>query len=76
MISPKGRSEVYAISVCFTGSFLLSIIDQVLWDGSWQDGAACSTGEEGEQVNSHMSRLGNTTKHMLPEREFTLYMLL
>jgi uncharacterized membrane protein YjjP (DUF1212 family) len=40
---------------------------KVLWGGRWQDGAACSTGEEVEQINSYFSRLGNTTKYMLPE---------
>lgn len=32
-------------------------------------GSACSTGEEVEQINSYMSRCGNTTKYMLPESE-------
>ena len=40
---------------------------QVLWGGRWQLGAAGTSGEEVEQINSHFSRLGNTTKHMLPE---------
>ena len=40
---------------------------QVIWGGRWQDGSACSTGEEVEQINSHMSQCGNTTKYMLPE---------
>ncbi|XP_044163520.1 uncharacterized protein LOC114951222 isoform X3 [Acropora millepora] len=40
---------------------------QVIWGGRWQVGSACSTGEEVEQINSHMSRCGNTTKYMLPE---------
>ena len=32
--------------------------------GRWQDGAANTTGEEAEQVNSYISRLGSTTKRM------------
>lgn len=40
---------------------------KVLWGGRWQVGSACSTGEEVEQINSYMSRCGNTTKYMLPE---------
>ncbi|XP_028410581.1 uncharacterized protein LOC114533276 isoform X3 [Dendronephthya gigantea] len=40
---------------------------QVIWGGRWQDGASATTGEEVEQINSHFSRLGCTTKHMLPE---------
>ncbi|XP_067055175.1 uncharacterized protein [Acropora muricata] len=40
---------------------------QVIWGGRWQVGSACSTGEEVGQINSHMSRCGNTTKYMLPE---------
>lgn len=40
---------------------------QVLWGGRWQDGACGTTGEEVELVNAHFSRLGTTTKHMLPE---------
>lgn len=40
---------------------------QILWGGRWQEGTACSTGEEVEQINAHMSRCGNTTKYMLPE---------
>ena len=39
----------------------------VLWGGRWQIDAGATTGEEVEQINSHFSRLGNTTKHMLPE---------
>ncbi|XP_028412158.1 uncharacterized protein LOC114534881, partial [Dendronephthya gigantea] len=39
----------------------------VIWGGRWQDGASATTGEEVEQINSHFSRLGCTTKHMLPE---------
>lgn len=38
-----------------------------LWGGRWQDGAAATTGEEVEHINSHFSRLGCCTKHMLPE---------
>ncbi|XP_028403336.1 uncharacterized protein LOC114526041 [Dendronephthya gigantea] len=40
---------------------------QVLWGGRWQKEAGATTGEEVEQINSHFSRLGNSTKHMLPE---------
>ena len=40
---------------------------KVLWGGRWQNGASGTTGEEVEQINSHFSRLGNSTKHMLPE---------
>lgn len=40
---------------------------QVLWGGRWQSGAAATTGEEVEHINSHFSRLGSSTKHMLPE---------
>ena len=29
---------------------------QVIWGGRWQVGSACSTSEEVEQINSHMSR--------------------
>ncbi|XP_028403973.1 uncharacterized protein LOC114526573 [Dendronephthya gigantea] len=43
--------------------------DLVIWGGRWQQGAACATGEEVEQINSYFSRLGNTTKYMLPEGE-------
>ena len=38
---------------------------QVIWGGRFQEGSACSTGEEVEQINSYMSRCGNTTKYML-----------
>jgi len=47
-------------------------VKQVIWGGRWQDGSACSTGEEVEQINSHMSRCGNTTKYMLPEGKWKL----
>ena len=40
---------------------------KVLWGGWWQEGAARSTGEEVEQINSYISRCGSTTKHMSPE---------
>lgn len=54
--------------------FLTTIfyVQQVIWGGRWQDGSACSTGEEVEQINSHMSRCGNTTKYMLPESKSKL----
>ena len=40
---------------------------QVIWGGRWQNGASATTEEEVEQINSHFSRLGTSTKHMLPE---------
>ena len=43
---------------------------QAIWGGRWQDGASATTGEEVEQINSHFSRLGTMTKHMLPEGDF------
>ena len=42
-------------------------VSQVTWDGEWQDGTGRTSGEEVEQTNSFISRLGSTTKHMLPE---------
>ncbi|KAK2555183.1 hypothetical protein P5673_023160 [Acropora cervicornis] len=42
---------------------------KVIWGGRWQVRSACSTSEEVEQINSHMSRCGNTTKYMLPESQ-------
>lgn len=51
-----------------------------MWGGRWQEGASGTTGEEVELVNSHFSRLGTTTKHMLPESKinflFTLFLCL
>lgn len=44
--------------------------EQTLWGGRWQPGACATTGEEVEQINSHFSKLGSTTKHMLPEGQF------
>ena len=37
--------------------------------GRWQAGASATTGKEVEQMNSHLSWLGTSTKHtcMLPE---------
>ena len=46
---------------------LLSFVAKVLWGGRWQQDTGGTTGEEVEQINSHFSRLGNSTKHMLPE---------
>uniref|UniRef100_A0A7M5XED2 CxC3 like cysteine cluster domain-containing protein n=2 Tax=Clytia hemisphaerica TaxID=252671 RepID=A0A7M5XED2_9CNID len=40
---------------------------QVKYGGRWQTGAALTSGEEAEQVNSYLSRLTNTTKYMLPQ---------
>ena len=37
---------------------------QVIWSGRWQEGAAATAGEEVEQINSNLSRLGSTTKNM------------
>ena len=48
---------------------------QVLWGGRWQEGSACTTGEEVEQINAHMSRCGSTTKYMLPEGMNLLFWL-
>lgn len=50
--------------LCYDYGF---ISHQALWGGRWQNGAAATTGEEVEQINSHFSRLGCSTKHMLPE---------
>lgn len=47
----------------------------MLWGGRWQEGSACTTGEEVEQINAHMSRCGNTTKYMLPEGMILLTVL-
>lgn len=46
---------------------------QVQWGGRWQDEAGATTGEEVEQINSHFSPLGNSTKHMLPEGNILVY---
>ncbi|KAK2561879.1 hypothetical protein P5673_015276 [Acropora cervicornis] len=43
------------------------IEQEVLWGGRWQVGAGATTGEEVEQINSHFSCWGSSTKHMLPE---------
>ncbi|XP_046861813.1 uncharacterized protein LOC124455130 [Xenia sp. Carnegie-2017] len=37
---------------------------EVIWSGRWQSGAAATAGEEVEQINSYLSRLGSTTKNM------------
>ena len=50
-----------------TGKSHLFLNYQVIWGSHWQDGSAASSGEEVEQINSHTSRCGNTTKYMLPE---------
>ena len=54
---------------CFGKCCFVNLLFQfkILWGGRWQEGSACSTGEEVEQINAHMSRCGNTTKYMLPE---------
>lgn len=44
-----------------------TFVCKVLWGGRWQQDTGGTTGEEVEQINSHFSRLGNSTKHMLPE---------
>ena len=48
----------------------LSFQSKVLWGGRWQEDSACTTGEEVEQINAHMSRCGNTTEYMLPEGDY------
>jgi len=46
---------------------------QIGFGGRWTEGAALTSGEETEQVNSYLSRLSNTTKYMLPQhREDTI----
>ena len=37
---------------------------QVTWGGRWQEGSAYTIGEEVEQTNGYISRLGSTTKYM------------
>jgi len=32
-----------------------------MWGGRWQKGASATTDEEVEKINSHFSRLGNST---------------
>jgi len=56
----------FALNVALLAKYLFKI----LWGGRWQNGSACSTGEEVEQINSYMSRCGNTTKYMLPESKY------
>eukprot|EP00795_Rhopilema_esculentum_P017827 gene17827-9517_t len=41
---------------------------EVLFGGLWTDGAGFTSGEEDEQIFSYLSRIGTTTKYMLPER--------
>ena len=53
---------VHKVAVYVTNCFT-----QALWGGRWQKGAAATMGEEVEQINSHFSQLGCSTKHMLPE---------
>ncbi|XP_046863236.1 uncharacterized protein LOC124456981 [Xenia sp. Carnegie-2017] len=43
---------------------------QVIWSGRWQSGAAATAGEEVEQINSYLSRLGSTTKNMTASGEY------
>lgn len=57
----------------------LIVVYVALWGGRWKDGAFVTTGEEVEQINSHFSRLGTITKHMLPYeylalQSFTLWL--
>ena len=66
----KNISILQSVSGVLTLVYQSNFIMQVIWGGRWQDGSACSTGEEVEQINSHMSRCGNTTKYMLPESEW------
>ena len=47
----------------------------MLWGGRWQNGASATTGEEVEQINSHFSRLGTSSKHMLPEGIFEFVLI-
>ena len=44
--------------------YLLLYIYQVKWSGQYQEGAGLTLGEEVEQCNAFLSRIGVTTKHM------------
>lgn len=37
---------------------------EVTREGRWEEGSAYAAGEELEQINCYISRLGNTTKYM------------
>ncbi|XP_057306565.1 uncharacterized protein LOC130644823 isoform X2 [Hydractinia symbiolongicarpus] len=59
------RSMTPALSVMHAKAHSSSC--QILWDGRMKSGTGLTTGEEVEQVNSYLSRLGNSTKHQLRE---------
>lgn len=56
-----------SVLTCVCLLYTVYVSTQVLWGGRWQNEAAATTGEEVEHINSHFSRLGSCTKHMLPE---------
>ena len=45
----------------------LFVVMQILFGGLWSDGSGYTAGEEDELVFSYLSRIGSTTKYMLPE---------
>lgn len=48
-----------------------TFVCKVLWGGRWQQDTGGTTGEEVEQINSHFSRLGNSTKRFVKVNNFT-----
>eukprot|EP00794_Sanderia_malayensis_P012451 gene12451-13738_t len=40
---------------------------EILFGGLWSNGSGYTAGEEDEQIFSYLSRIGSTTKYMLPE---------
>jgi hypothetical protein len=66
-ISKFAPACVNVVLIYHRTNIYMSCIFKILWGGRWQKEAGATTGEEVEQINSHFSRLGNSTKHMLPE---------
>ena len=52
--------NVFTICVCIH----VSMHQQILWGGRWQDGVAGGSREDMEQLFSYMSRWGFATKTM------------
>ena len=61
------------VSIICALYLLFFIITQVKNSGQYKDGAGQTLGEEVEQTNAFLSRIGVTTKHMSKAGELTTH---
>ena len=71
MIGLPRYLDVSMVYSCIAIGKYLCVL-QVLYGGVWIKDAGYTPGEEDEQIFSYLSRIGATTKYMLPERKYCI----